>query len=193
MPYGHEDPPFERNSTFFNGAPIDTSNLANIGGEQYEGKEYHFEDTVYKTGNVVTVRVVRNMSATAVLPSQTLLPATTDANAPYPVVTRVNGLAAATAVWALIADELIPTAGCPQYDLCYTVVRGPAKVISPTAGTTVSVGSQVVAAATGAAAVQDLSGATTALGNNVQNRLGRAMVALTSGQTNTAFPIAVGW
>lgn len=193
MPYGHEDPPFTRDMTFFNGAVIDTSNLANIGGEQYEGKEYHFEDTVYKSGNVVTLRVVRNMNSAAVLPSQCVLPAPTDANAPYPFMTRVNGVSNLAAVYALVADELMPTSGCPQYDLFYVVVRGPAKVISPTAGATIAIGSPIVATSGGQATVQDLSGATSALGNNVQNKLGRSLAGVSSGATNTPFPIVVGW
>ena len=196
MPYGTEDPPFPRNCTYFNGVPIDTSVLTNIGGEQYEGKEYHFEDSVYGTGTPITLRVVRNLNAAPVLASQVVMPETTDPNNLYPYIGRVNGQYNTTpdvGGKGLLADELIPTVGCPQYDLCYVVVRGPCKALTPAAGTTLAIGQPVVPTATGAVAAGVYTGAAPAAENEVLNTLGRSLAAMTSGQTGALFPVLVGW
>jgi len=176
-----EEPPFSRGETYFGGSAIPTTDLTNIGGEQYEGREYMTEDDFHGSGAHLTLRVVRNMSATAVLAKQTLIPSSVADMAHR----RVNGVQTVNAALSYIADEKLPAAGVPQYDLFYVVMEGPTLVTSPIAGSAIPILSGVVAASTGKVAVQDLSGATSALGGNLQNSLGRALEALTAGQTAT--------
>lgn len=181
-----EEPPFERGQTYFGvGDVIDISDLTNIGGEQYEGREYIVEDTIHGSGCHIVLRVVRNMSATAVLAKQTLIPSTV---AEYGH-RRVNGVQTVTAALSYIADEIMPPAGCPQYDLFYVVMEGPCLVTSPDGGSAITIDLPVVAVSSGRAQAQDLTGATAPLGNQIQNRLGRALDGLTSGQTATDFLI----
>jgi hypothetical protein len=176
-----EEPPFARGETFFGGDTIDISDLTNIGGEAYEGREYIVEDTLHQSGAHLVLRVVRNMSATAVLKKQTLIPSTV---ADYGH-RRTIGPQTVAAALSYIADELLPAAGVPQYDLFYVVMEGPTKVTSPDGGSAITMLAPVVSAATGRVEVQDLTGATATLGGMVMNGLGRALEALTSGQTAT--------
>lgn len=197
----NENPPFERGETFYNGATIDSSDL---GGVNLEGKEWIFEDKnpvtgVARTGNYVRCRVVRNTNAAALLPKR-IVSFEAD-GAEYGC--RVDGYATTTAAEGYPLDEYLPTAGLPANDLGYIVVDGPATVltdIAAAAGNVVSAGGWVVAltAATsgattaGRAAAQVLTGATAALAAQVQNRIGRALSAKTTANTNADMLILVG-
>jgi hypothetical protein len=168
------EPPFARGTTYFGGATLDLSDLTQIGGEILEGRHYWFDDTLHNSGCEVEVKVCRNMSATPVLPGQLLLPTIT-ATAPGDLVGRVNGVTTGAALFCYIADEILPGTGVPQYDLFYVVVKGPVVVNMPAANPAITAGNLLVSAATGQVGLQDLTGATAALGNNVQNSIGRSM------------------
>ena len=92
-------------------------------------------------------------------------------------------------------DEFLPTAGVPANDLFWIVVEGPTNILSDLAGAdnnVVNIGGILVAltAATsqcttaGRVMPQDITGATSVLANAVQNRIGRALSARTTANTN---------
>lgn len=187
-----EAPPFARGETFYNGSvPSSLSDVA----RNYEGKEYVFEDTIYGTGLPVRVRVVRNSAAYNLKPKK--LVSFDSAN----FGKCVNAYTKTTAAHGYPVDELLPAGGVAPNDLFYIVVDGPALVTSPAAGVAVNVGDAIVAitAATtdapdaGRVTTQDLTGATAVLGTQIVNKVGRAMSALTSGQTATDFLVGVRW
>lgn len=182
-----ETPPFSRGETFYNGGTIDS---ADLGGINLEGKEWVFKDDIRNTGFDVRVRVVRNMAAAALLPKRLV----TFKNDAY-YGRRVDGYATLTSVNAYPVDELLPAAGVPIYDLFYIVVGGPALVktdIASSANNLINIGDTLVsltaatsgATTSGRVAPQDLTGATAPLGKQVQNRLGVAMSAQTTGNTD---------
>ncbi len=114
-------------------------------------------------------------------------------------------------------DEFLPSAGCPNNDLFYATIQGPFLGFSSPltadfqGGTTQIVVGDWLVAATGAAttnttniatagagklASQTFNAATTGISqlfnlNAVQNRIGRALSALTSAQTTVALLIAM--
>jgi hypothetical protein len=187
-----EEPPFLRGETFFSGTTIDISDLTNLGGLAYEGREYIVEDTLHQSGMHITLKVIRNMSATAVLAKQTLKPDTSNSDGTNTFETahrRCNGKSDTEAELVHLSDEVMPSAGAPQYDLFFTVVEGPTLVTSPIAGSAIAIKGAIVATTFGKAKAQDLTGATSVLGNQIQNRIGRALDALTVGQTATDFMI----
>lgn len=191
-----ENPPFPRGSTFYDGGTIDSNNLQAV---NLEGKVYTFEDVLLSdTGSVKSVRtgrpvkcmIVRNVGAAALLPKQAV---TLQLSAG--IAGRVDGQACTTAVETYPIDEFLPTAGCPVNDLCYVVIEGPALMrtdLAAGANNLIAVGDTLVAltAATSGATTagrvkpQDLTGATALLGKEVMNRIGRALSAKTTAQTN---------
>jgi hypothetical protein len=94
----------------------------------------------------------------------------------------------------LPVDEFLGSAGCLQYDLCYVVVDGLAKVKSPTRRrtTTVAIGGVVVPGATtgGTVVAQDTTATGAALFNQIQNAIGRAATAVAA--NSTSFVVDVG-
>lgn len=191
-----ENPPFERGATFYNGATIDTSNLA---GLNIEGTIWEFPDLDYsqqgakpaRTNRTVKCMAVRNKSADVILPKRLV---TLQLSGTF-YTSRVNGYACTTACRAFPVDEFISSAGCPVNDICWIVLEGPATVMTDLAGAVTNVfavGDAVVAltAATsgattsGRVAPQDLTGATALLANQVQNLIGYALSAKTTTQTN---------
>jgi hypothetical protein len=205
-----ESPPFVRGGTFYSGGTISTPVSGDyLGGYNYEGMEFEYEDSQlpnggYGTGLNVRVRVVRNSTGGPVLPGQLVT-----LNAVQRVLdlatvlpgTNADSIARTTASHAFPADEFLPTAGVPNGDLFYVVVAGPCLVKSAATGTpTVSVDGKMVGGTmagttsvdAGGVVVQDTSGATTALANQIQNAIGRAMSALTSGQTSTPVLVNIG-
>jgi hypothetical protein len=189
-----EAPPFARGETYYND-PTVAANAANdplgLGGVNLEGKEFVFEvnapddpagsDT---SGRLVRVRVVRNVSGQALKGGRI---AVFKAGDPYE--TQVDGYAFAVGDRpAGVIDEFLPAAGVPNNDLFYLVVDGPTLVTQThTSAATLAIGSRIVPTAGGAAsktddlagrvALQDLTGATAALGNNIQNVIGFAAQA----------------
>lgn len=202
-----ENPPFSRGETYYSGGTIDSNNL---GGTQMEGSVWRFEDIDWsstavgakknRTNRQVRCMVVRNVGAAAILPKRLV---TFQLTAGQPFTGRVDGYARTTAARAYPVDEFLPAAGCPVNDLCYIVIEGPAKVltdIATGAGSVFNVGDVAVAltAATsgattaGRVAPQDLTGATAVLGNQVANRVGFAISAVTTANTAADLLIDVG-
>lgn len=193
-----ENPPFQRGSTWYDGRTIDSNNL---GGEQHLGKIWVWEDVDYssaggqkslRSNKRVVTMAVRNKAAAAILPKFLVTLQRTAGN----YTGCVDGYATTTADDdAYPVDEFLPSAGCPVNDICWVVIEGPAVCVTDLAGgadNLIPVGTRLVAltAATSGATTagrvkpQDLTGATALLGNEVMNRLGRALSAKTTGQTN---------
>lgn len=206
------EPPFSRGATWYNGDTIPSSAQLALcqespGGFNLEGKEYEFEDIAYGTGQFVTCRVCRNSAAYNIKPGQLV----TFSTARYDGVTvalgtNTAGISAVEAAWAFPADEFLPPAGVPPGDLFYIIVEGPVLVkTAATAPGTISAGGWVVASTgvttgdgnEGTVIAQDLSaitdGAETTIAQQIQNRLGRALSAYTSGQTGEPLLIDVGF
>lgn len=176
--------PFARGETLYNGSPID---LTNLGGTNLEGKEYVFEvnspddpNMADPSGRGIRVRVVRNSSGVNLKPARLAHYKPED-----PIECHVDGYCFTPAGPPCgVIDEFLPAAGVPANDLFYIVIDGPTKVTNQSgAPITTVIGSRLVPAATGASltddlagrvALQDLTGATATLGNNVQNRVGQA-------------------
>lgn len=202
-----DSPPFDRGFTFFQGATITADANGFYGGENLEGKEFEFEDTVYGTGCRVRVKVVRNLGTVGLNPGAAALWDTTAGS----FGKRVNGNANTDAAYvAGLVDELLNAAPA-QYDLFYVVVRGPAKFLQDRAAGANNVINQgdpliaLTAATSGAttsgrlypATTVDLTAVSTGLastvGGAVNNRVGRAMSAATTANTTTAIAALVGW
>jgi hypothetical protein len=201
-----ENPPFGRGQTYYNGGTIDSNDLK---GQELEGQEFWFPDVDWTASGVgakpkrsermIKVRVVRNTSGGALLPKRI---ARFEADG-LEYGARVDGMTRTTAERGYPIDEFLPDAGVPNNDLFYVVVEGPAMVLTPLEGdanNVFSVGTVIVAltAATsgattaGRARPQDLTGATAVLGDNIQNRIGRALSAKTTGNTNADLLVEVG-
>lgn len=182
-----ETPPFERGFTYYNGGTIDANNL---GGVNLEGKEWRIEDTIYGTGQYVTLRCVRNVAAVALLPKR-LVKFSLDAF----YGCRVNGYTNVSPEGGFPVDERLPAAGVAVNDLFYIVVQGPALVltdIASGAGSVFAVGDPLVSltgATSGAttagrvrvAAVTGLTGVP--IRDELLNVIGRAVSAKTTAQT----------
>jgi hypothetical protein len=191
-----DSPPFERGSTWYNGGTIDSNNL---GGAQHEGKIWVFEDINVTPGTAgakptrsnrpVKCMCVRNVSGIALLPKRLVRLQKSGLF----FLGRVDGYTTVTAEQGWPVDEYLPAAGVPNNDLFWVVIDGPAMCLTDiAAGISVVVGDIVVAltAATsqattaGRVVLQDLTGATALLGNEIQNRLGYALSAKTTANTN---------
>jgi len=198
-----ESPPFQRGETYFGiGGTVDTTS-----GLQHEGKEFTFEDVNFsntsvvvkphRTNQPVTVRSVRNNSGFAVLPKRIVKLQGGDHG-------KIQGYAATTADGPVaVVDEHLPAAGFPANDLCYVVVQGPSLVllslVSGAGECVVAVNSRLVSA-TGATSgattagrveVQVLTGATAPLAAQIQNAIGVALSAATTGNTGADLLISV--
>lgn len=197
-----ESAPFGRGETFYQGGTIDS---ANLGGLNLEGQIRWFEDLDYsaaggakpqRSGRLVKCMIVRNVSA-FVLNAKNLVTLQTAGTDGRFFLGRVDGRSTVDAAKCFPVDEFLPSTGCPINDLCWIVVDGPAKVtnaLTNVATNVFAVGTVVVsltaatsgATSAGRAAAQDISGATTPLANQIQNRIGYAMSSVaTSGVTNT--------
>lgn len=193
----NEAPPFERGNTFVNGEY--TISSTDLPGQNIEGKEYVFEDLDYsasgakaaRTNHYVHCVAVRNMATFAIRPKAVVTGLLT-AGVNF---ARTGGMCRVTAEAVLgVADEFLPSTGCLQYDLFWCVVHGPSMVLSPLSNTSadIAVGNVLVAltAATSGATTsgrptnQDLTGATAVLGEQVMNKIGRAMSLNSTNSTN---------
>lgn len=198
-----ENPPFARGETFYQGRTIDTNDL---GGLQHEGKVWEFEDIDLSVGTVgakpartnrtVKCLCVRNVSGIALLPKRLVVFQTAGTDGRY-AAGRVAGYTSVTNQRGYPVDEWLPAAGVPNNDLFWIVIEGPSLCITdlaPGAGNLISVGSFVDAltAAT--------SGATTAgrveiianLTSSAAFRVGMALSATTTGNTNADILVDVG-
>lgn len=211
----NNDLPFERGSTFYAGGTIDSNNL---GGVQHEGMEKLVEDIDLgnttpgakpsRSGRIIRIRCVRNMSAAPLLPKQVVQLDKTNPG-------RVVGTVGTTGDAGKPVDEFLPAAGCPQYDLCWIVVNGPAMVKTPMTGALfggadIAAGDVLTAASSNAGSTA--TGTTAAIGRvaiiapnaatdatqtkaavNLAARLiGCAISAKTTGNTNADILIDVG-
>jgi hypothetical protein len=198
-----ENPPFSRGETFYNGATIDTNDL---GGTNLEGKEWVFEDydpttDTTRSNKYVRCRVVRNTSGINLLPKR-IAAFELDTTNPDEYGRRVAGYTTTTSAEGYPIDEYLPAAGVVTNDLFYIVVEGPAVVLTSlsdfganiTTGTWVNAITAATSQATTAGRVedQDITGATNVLANAILNRIGRALSAATTANTNTDVLIEVG-
>jgi hypothetical protein len=201
MNAGTESLPFPRGTTASAGlATVDTTVLANL-----EGKEYVVEDedpatATARTGRQVKLRMLRNKSGFALLPKKTCKYSTNTADI-YP--SHVRGHGHLTAERVAIVDEYLPAAGVADGDLFYGVIEGPSLCLTDLAGganNLIPIGTSLVsltaatsnATTAGRVAPQDLTGATGLLGNQLQNRIGVAITAMTTSQTNAGVLVDVG-
>lgn len=195
-----ENPPFGRGETFYNGETIDSNNL---GGQNLEGMEWVFEDIhpetgVTRTGRSVRCRVVRNVAAAALLPKRLARFKLTAGVYSH----RVDGYSTTTAAEGYPIDEYLPAAGVPVNDLFWLVIEGPAVVLTSLSDLSADVvagdwlvaitGATSGATTSGRVALQVLTGATAALALQVQNRVGRALSAATTQNTNSDLLLDVG-
>ena len=204
-----ENPYFARGTTWYNGNAIDTTKYD---GVYLEGKDFVFEDVDprdqgapggsvgQRSGRYVRCRIVRNVSGIALLPSRMVSGQKTAGV----FRRRVDGYVTTSAGDRLgVVDEYLPAAGVPNGDLFWCVIAGPALVLTDLAGgatNVINVGDRVVgltavtsqSTTAGRVYAQDLTGATSVLGNQIQNQIGRALSAVTTGNTNAALLIDVG-
>ena len=186
-------PPFGRGETAGVSAVTDLVNL--------EGMEFTFQDINWtssdstkprRTSKQVVCRCVRNVSGIALLGARLAVYSTTSGT----YGNRVDGYGSTTAQKiAGVVDEFLPSGGVADKDLFWIAVEGPSSCLTNIASlgaNNIAVGGPVVAltAATSQATtagrieIQDLSGATAPLTNQVQNLLGGSQEAATTGQTN---------
>jgi len=194
------------------GDAIDANNL---GGEQYVGREYVFEDIDLfnaagtgakptRTNRKVRCRVVRNVSGINLLPKR--LAQFKVSGVKYGA--EVDGYARLTAGRGYPIDEFLPPAGVPNNGLFYIVVDGPALVKLPigtgemadmTEGDILVALTAVTSQSTTAGRItnQSFTGATTTsdytfAANQIQNSVGRALSARTTGNVTGDVLVEVG-
>lgn len=138
-----DDLPFPRGTTFpfYSDDVGATPDLT--AGAQYEGQEFLVEDVDYSNGRVngvrsgkrVTLRVVRNKTATAVLPKR-VVKYKVDGSTSDVYGGQINGYNEAVGFRGGVVDEFLPAAGVPVGYLHYIVVAGPTKLTSGASGDT---------------------------------------------------------
>jgi hypothetical protein len=178
------------------------------------GREYVIEDVDWnaaggtkpsRSGKFVRVRLVKNGSAVALLPSRLVRFSVTAGENGH----VVTGYGSVTHERAYPVDEFIPAAGAPAGSYFYIVVSGPAMVTTALAGADfngdIAVGDALnagtAAASTGTTAgrvqKQNITASSqttdySAIINAAQNLVGRALSAATTGQTSTNILCEVG-
>ena len=195
----HGSPPFPRGTTLVNGGY--TISSSDLPGLAIEGKHWTFEDIDYnstetvkphRSSHYVRCVAVRNMASFALRPKSVVtFQATAGVNR-----ARVDGMCDVTAEkCAGVVDEFLPSTGIVQYDIGWVVVDGPSLVTTPLEGDAnnlIPVGTILVAltavtsgaTTSGRVRPQDLTGATAVLAGQALNRVGEAMSAVTTGNTN---------
>jgi len=194
-----ENMPFPLGQTYFGG---DSTLIDVNAGTNLEGQEYSIEDddlsngtigaNVNRSGRRRKVRVVRNVSAAALLAGQIAkmsITGTLKGN----MVGQVTGLVASAADKGFPVDEFLGTNGCLVNDMCYVVIDGLATVKTDSAGTTTLVVGQVAvpgATTAGTVVAQDTTQTGAALFNQIQNAIGRCVTAVAA--ASTSFVVDVG-
>lgn len=179
--------PFARGESFYNGSPID---LTNLGGVNLEGKEFIFEvnapdatgaQQADPSGRAVRVRCVRNSSGVYLKPGRIA-----HYKAEYPYGCHIDGYTfAVTDRVAGVVDDILPTSGVAPNDLFYIVTGGPTRVVqNHTSPAAIVIGSVLVPDVDGAAsatddlggrvALQDVTGTGAALAANISDVIGYA-------------------
>lgn len=202
-------PPFERGGSFYGtDGTIDTANLA---GAQHEGQVKIFEDFLWgatgikggrgvsNDGAKVKCKVVRNMSGATLYAGRLVQ---IDPANPG----RITGYQNSNFAECYPLDEFLPAVGIRHGDLCYIVIGGPALVKTPMSGaefisTSIAAGALLGAGTSNAGSTQAgttgvpgravgsaIAAASTHLGTDILNvainHIGRAISAMTSGQTD---------
>src|SRR6185436_11021948 len=203
-----EEAPFARGTTYND--TDGTIDLNNLGGINLEGKEYIFEDqdprsaagvAATRTGRPVKCRIVRNLSGTTLFGKYCALLGVTAGK----VTQYASGLVATAATRGFPIDEYLPPAGVRNGDLFYVVVQGPAIMRTSMAGditNSIALNAHLVAqtavtsgaTTAGRVGVRDTSLTaatsgvttydTTGLYDMIANRIGLALSARTTGETN---------
>lgn len=192
--------PFERGQTASSGlATVDATTLDNLEGREYIVEDVNPATGVLRTSRLVRLRCVRNKAAAALLPKRLVsFAATAGKFGAY-----VDGYADTTAEESYPVDEYLPSTGVAVDDLFYIVIEGPALVLTDLAGAdnnVLPVGTVLVAltgatsgaTTSGRVAPQDLTGATALLAKQIQNRIGYALTAKTTANTNADILCDVG-
>lgn len=196
-----ENPPFGLGAT--------SESVAAADQENWVGKEWIFEDNnpssmAIRTNMYKRCRIVRNVSAGVLLPKRLVtLKKTAGKNA-----SEVDGYADVINEQSFPVDEFLPAAGVAVNDLFWIVIEGPALVktsLAGGAGNVIGVHDWVVAAtaATSGATTSGrieaavFSAATTGQINEdhlraIMNRLGQAMTARTTSNTDTDTLVNMG-
>lgn len=190
--------PFPRGTTL---GITDTTQFEHLEGKEYTIEDFNPSTKVFRSGQKVTLRIVRNAATHVILPKR--------------VVRFKDGawgreidgyVTAGPTLHGVVADEYLPTAGVAVGDLFYVVVEGPA--IHETAVDTllgvITEGQHVVAASTNVTSGNTKAGRVDALAlgedvgstthqtlnaSKLQFYLGVAMSAKTS--DNTAADILI--
>lgn len=174
-----------------------------------EGREYIVNDdspqagvTAQRTGRSVRVRLVRNVAGFNILPKRLVsFKAQAGKYGSY-----VDGYADVTAEHCYPVDEYVSAAGVPDQSLFYITVEGPATVLTDLAGganNVITVGmllvslTAVTSGATTAGRVAPYNvqaDTTTNIANAAQivNRIGRALTAKTTANTNADVLVDIG-
>lgn len=192
-----------RGQTYHGGTPSAT--IAQSAG--IEGHEKAFTDMVAGTAGAIDTRrsdrkvycrLVRNTAGVNLLPKLAVKYETNYWGKRVDGYTRLTNDDCAG-----IVDPLLPAAGVADDDLFWLVVKGPCLCTTGTGADQLNViteGSAVVAvtaatsqasATAGRVVLQKLTGATEVLGKAVQNRIGRAMSAKTTANTDVDILIDV--
>ena len=194
-----ENMPFPLGQTYFGG---DTYEIDVNAGTNLEGQEYSIEDdnlsngtigaNVNRSGRRRKVRIVRNVSAVALLAGQIAkmdLGGALQGN----TVGQTAGLVASAADKGFPVDEFLGPNGCLVNDMCYVVIDGLATVKTDSAGTTTLIVGQIAvpgATTAGTVVAQDTTTTGAALFNQIQNAIGRCVTAVAA--NSTSFVVDVG-
>lgn len=119
--------PMERGVTAYGGSAIDASNL--LFGNQI-GQVRAFPDVnpntkVFNSGLETVAMLIRNVTAGALLPKQSVLLSGVTIGNSGATITQ----SATPNVFCGIVDEYLPAAGCPVNDCCWVILRGPTTVL----------------------------------------------------------------
>lgn len=212
--------PFGRGETWYAGRTIDT---ANYEGVELEGHTCIVEDILWgnsggvKPGRTTSnardqvVRLMRNVSGVTLYAKQLVQ---VDSTNPNRILGRQNVLFGP----AYPIDEFLPATGVPNGDLCWVVIGGPALCLTPMTGAefnavsiaagdilgaaTTNGGSTAAGSTAPAGRVAAVLPVNVAITTNTQYSellryatgwFGRAVSAMTSGQTNADILIDIGW
>ena len=175
----NETPPFQP-GFMINGLAPDGVTLIYT---EYEGMEFWIKDqpeqfisgpVQARSPRLRLMRIVRNLSATAVQASQLLIPSTTTGYFDK----RVNGPQTTAGAVSYVADSALPTGGVPQNYLFFIVVKGPTLVLD--SGGQNTVGNIVVSTTTSGTCVTVADSAAST--QQVSTKIGRCLSTL-SGST----------
>lgn len=179
--------PFARGKTFGGTGATDAAHLL---GQEWIVEDKDPSDATKKRSNrLVHLKAVRNSSGIALLPKRLARYKAATVN------TEVDGYPAAVATYfAGVVDEFLPSAGVANTDVFYIVTKGPSLCLTDVGAPDDIVADDILVSIAGSSSQSttagrvDLAvttGATAVLAAQLVNRVGRAMSAVTSGNTNS--------